>query len=130
MHAELHWLSDTTTHNPYSLLSRVGAPSPCLSPPLPPPPVLRMLAGASNGFYSYAAFIAAAAAFPGFGTSSLDPAANKRELAAFLGQISHETTGGWPTAPDGPYSWGLCWITEGESSQRDDLGHLFFIEAS
>jgi chitinase len=89
-----------------------------------------MLAGASNGFYSYAAFIAAAAAFPGFGTSSLDPAANKRELAAFLGQISHETTGGWPTAPDGPYSWGLCWITEGESSQRDDLGHLFFIEAS
>lgn len=68
---------------------------------------------ASNGFYTYAAFLSAAAAFPGFGTSSLDPSANKRELAAFLGQISHETTGGWPTAPDGPYSWGLCWITEG-----------------
>jgi chitinase len=68
---------------------------------------------ASNGFYTYAAFTAAAAAFPGFGTSSADPAVNKRELAAFLAQISHETTGGWATAPDGPYSWGLCWVTEG-----------------
>lgn len=70
--------------------------------------------GASNGFYTYSAFLAAAAAFPSFGTSSTDAAANKRELAAFLAQISHETTGGWPTAPDGPYSWGLCWIIEGE----------------
>lgn len=70
-------------------------------------------AGQGKGFYTYTAFVTAAAAFPGFGTSSASPAANKRELAAFLGQISHETTGGWPTAPDGPYSWGLCWITEG-----------------
>jgi hypothetical protein len=69
--------------------------------------------GASNGFYTYAAFTAAAAAFPGFGTSSTDAATNKRELAAFLAHISHETTGGWPTAPDGPYSWGLCWVVEG-----------------
>jgi len=66
----------------------------------------------SNGFYTYAAFVAAARAFPGFGTSS-DAVTNKREVAAFLAQISHETTGGWPTAPDGPYSWGLCWVTEG-----------------
>lgn len=22
--------------------------------------------------------------------------------------IPQETTGGWPTAPDGPFSWGLC----------------------
>jgi chitinase len=72
--------------------------------------------GAGSGFYTYSAFITAAAAFPGFGTSSADPAINKRELAAFLGQISHETTGGWPTAPDGPYSWGLCWITEGKKN--------------
>lgn len=70
-------------------------------------------AGASNGFYTYTAFLAAAGSFPSFGTSSPDPAVNMRELAAFLGQISHETTGGWPTAPDGPYSWGLCWVTEG-----------------
>lgn len=85
---------------------------PCLThtptfAPRPPSP------GASKGFYTYAAFLAAAAAFPGFGTSAQDPAVNQRELAAFLGQISHETTGGWATAPDGPYSWGLCWITEG-----------------
>ncbi|KAF8057663.1 ENO1 [Scenedesmus sp. PABB004] len=72
----------------------------------------------SNGFYTYDAFIAAANAFPGFGTASADPTVNKRELAAFLAQISHETTGGWATAPDGPYSWGLCWIQEGECAHR------------
>lgn len=31
----------------------------------------------------------------------------KRELTAFLANISHETTGGWPTAPGGQFSWGL-----------------------
>ncbi|KAJ1264215.1 hypothetical protein BS78_09G246200 [Paspalum vaginatum] len=36
----------------------------------------------------------------------------KREMVAFLGQTSHETTGGWPTAPDGPYSWGYCFKEE------------------
>lgn len=75
---------------------------------------------ASKGFYTYAAFVAAAAAFPGFGTSA-DAATNKREIAAFLGQISHETTGGWPTAPDGPYSWGLCWVTEGGTVPASSL---------
>lgn len=49
----------------------------------------------SNGFYTYEAFLAAAGAFPGFGTSSSSDEVNKRELAAFLAQISHETTGGW-----------------------------------
>uniref|UniRef100_A0A0D9WG97 chitinase n=1 Tax=Leersia perrieri TaxID=77586 RepID=A0A0D9WG97_9ORYZ len=33
-------------------------------------------------------------------------------VAAFLGQTSHETTGGWPTAPDGPFSWGYCFKQE------------------
>ncbi|KAF6254358.1 chitinase class I-domain-containing protein [Scenedesmus sp. NREL 46B-D3] len=66
----------------------------------------------SNGFYTYNAFVAAAAAFRGFGTAD-DAVTNKRELAAFLAQISHEATGGWAAAPDGPYSWGLCWIREG-----------------
>nr|QEL09512.1 class I chitinase [Pinus banksiana] len=65
----------------------------------------------ANGFYSYAAFIAAANAFPGFGTAG-DVTTNKRELAAFLGQTSHETTGGWQTAPDGPYAWGYCFKEE------------------
>ncbi len=30
-----------------------------------------------------------------------------RELVAFFANISHETTGGWATAPGGRYSWGL-----------------------
>ncbi|KAH9608571.1 hypothetical protein KSS87_017244 [Heliosperma pusillum] len=59
----------------------------------------------AHGFYTYDAFIAAARFFPGFGTT-------KQELAAFFGQTSHETTGGWPTAPDGPYSWGYCFLRE------------------
>lgn len=66
----------------------------------------------SNGFYTYNAFITAANSFSGFGTTG-DAATRKRELAAFFGQTSHETTGGWPTAPDGPYAWGYCFIREG-----------------
>lgn len=34
------------------------------------------------------------------------------ELAAFLGQTSHETTGGWATAPGGPQAWGYCFKEE------------------
>ncbi|KAF7130446.1 hypothetical protein RHSIM_Rhsim10G0202200 [Rhododendron simsii] len=64
-----------------------------------------------KGFYTYEAFIAAAKAFGGFGTTG-DDATKKREIAAFLAQTSHETTGGWPTAPDGPYAWGYCFVTE------------------
>mmetsp|Transcript_68427 Transcript_68427/g.146420 ORF Transcript_68427/g.146420 Transcript_68427/m.146420 type:complete len:204 (+) Transcript_68427:481-1092(+) len=37
---------------------------------------------------------------------------DKRELAAFLGQTSHETTGGWATAPGGPAAWGYCFKEE------------------
>ncbi|KAK3224446.1 hypothetical protein Dsin_011471 [Dipteronia sinensis] len=65
----------------------------------------------SNGFYTYNAFIAAARSFTGFGTTG-DANTRRRELAAFLGQTSHETTGGWPSAPDGPYAWGYCFIRE------------------
>ena len=45
-----------------------------------------------KGFYTYSAFISAANAFPGFGTTG-DADTRKREIAAFLGQTSHETTG-------------------------------------
>ncbi|GMY05139.1 basic endochitinase c [Fagus crenata] len=65
----------------------------------------------SNGFYTYNAFIAASQSFNDFGTVG-DDTTRKREVAAFLGQTSHETTGGWPSAPDGPYAWGYCFITE------------------
>ncbi|RWR95521.1 class I chitinase [Cinnamomum micranthum f. kanehirae] len=64
-----------------------------------------------KGFYTYRAFINAANAFPAFGSTG-DLTTKKREIAAFLGQTSHETTGGWPTAPDGPYAWGYCFINE------------------
>ncbi|VAH39609.1 unnamed protein product [Triticum turgidum subsp. durum] len=65
----------------------------------------------ARGFYTYGAFLAAAAAFPSFGTTG-STETRKREVAAFLGQTSHETTGGWPAAPDGPYAWGYCFKQE------------------
>lgn len=65
-----------------------------------------------GAFYTYDAFLAAAEAFPAFAAEGPDDV-RRREVAAFLANIAHETTGGWATAPDGPYSWGLCWITEG-----------------
>ena len=72
----------------------------------------RATAPCQGGFYTYRAFIDAAASFPDFaGQGSADE--RKREVAAFFANIAHETTGGWATAPDGPYAWGLCWINEG-----------------
>ncbi|KAM4125993.1 hypothetical protein ACB094_01G354700 [Castanea mollissima] len=65
----------------------------------------------SHGFYTYDAFVTAARSFGGFGTTG-DVNTRKRELAAFLAQTSHETTGGggWASAPDGPYAWGYCFV--------------------
>ncbi|CAL9749250.1 unnamed protein product [Musa acuminata subsp. burmannicoides] len=87
----------------------------------------------AKGFYTYDAFVAAAAAFRGFATTG-DADTRKREVAAFLAQTSHETTGlclglvgcdsssrltpvlfctgGWATAPDGPFAWGYCHLQE------------------
>ncbi|PNY03433.1 class I chitinase, partial [Trifolium pratense] len=45
-----------------------------------------------HGFYTYDAFIAAARSFNGFGSTG-DDNTKKKELAAFLAQTSHETTG-------------------------------------
>lgn len=64
-----------------------------------------------KGFYTYEAFISAVKSFGGFGTTG-DTNTQKREIAAFLAQTSHETTGGWATAPDGPYAWGYCFLRE------------------
>ncbi|TVU48489.1 hypothetical protein EJB05_08127, partial [Eragrostis curvula] len=44
-----------------------------------------------GAFYTYDAFIEAASKSPGFGTTGNDET-RKRELAAFFGQTSHETT--------------------------------------
>nr|CAD1821280.1 unnamed protein product [Ananas comosus var. bracteatus] len=70
----------------------------------------------AHEFYQYEDFIAATNAFVDFGTTG-DLDTRKREIAAFLAQTSHETTGGyntggWPTAPDGPYAWGYCFLEE------------------
>ncbi|XP_059461835.1 endochitinase-like [Corylus avellana] len=74
----------------------------------------------SRGFYTYDAFITAAQSFGGFGTTG-DVSTRKRELAAFLAQTSHETTGGWPEAEDGPYAWGYCFIREKEMKAYCDV---------
>ena len=64
-----------------------------------------------NSLYTYAALIAAAEYYPAFGTTGT-LAERRRELAAFLGNIAHGTTGGWPTAPGGAQAWGLYFIQE------------------
>lgn len=65
----------------------------------------------ANALYSYDALLDAASAYPEFGgVGSLDE--RRREVAAFLGNAAHETTGGWPTAPGGPEAWGLYFIEE------------------
>ncbi|XP_073011452.1 endochitinase-like [Typha latifolia] len=65
----------------------------------------------AHGFYTYEAFVAAANSFGAFATTG-DTTTQKREIAAFLAQTSHETTGGWASAPDGPYAWGYCYLQE------------------
>ena len=65
----------------------------------------------SGEIYTLQGLIDAAADYPSFACEG-DEATRRRELAAFLAQISHETTGGWADAPDGPHSWGLCFIEE------------------
>jgi chitinase len=62
-------------------------------------------------FYNYNDFINAVHEYPKFGNEGTEEI-RKREIAAFLANISHETTGGWSTAPGGRYLWGLCWIEE------------------
>lgn len=47
----------------------------------------------------------------------------KKELAAFLANISHETTGGWVTAPGGAFSWGLHFREEVGYANGGSLGY-------
>ncbi|KAL0013217.1 hypothetical protein SO802_000286 [Lithocarpus litseifolius] len=84
----------------------------------------------SNGFYTYNAFIAAAQSFNGFGTTG-DDTTRKRELAAFLALTSHETTGRWPSAPDGPYEWDIALLPKQTSKLivHQQIGHVHNIMA-
>nr|ABK25320.1 unknown [Picea sitchensis] len=77
----------------------------------------------AKGFYTYSAFIAAANSFPDFGNNG-DLETSKRELAAFFGQTSQETTGGWATAPDGPYAWGYCFKEENSTDRYHGRGPI------
>lgn len=54
----------------------------------------------------------------------------KRELAAFLANISHETTGGWATAPGGQYTYGLYFAEEVNGRGYVDVGSGWGIKAS
>lgn len=68
-------------------------------------------AACEGELFSYDALVAAAATFPEFcAQGSMD--VRRREAAAFLANVSHETTGGWASAPDGPFAWGLCFKEE------------------
>ncbi|KAH9294966.1 hypothetical protein KI387_038554, partial [Taxus chinensis] len=112
-----------------------GEPTPTPPPPPPPPPPTPTPPPSGEGvasiitesvfnemfkhrtegscvgqFYVYDAFITAAKAFDGFGTTG-DAALQKKELAAFFGQTSQETSGWWATATE-PYAWGYCYLRE------------------
>lgn len=66
---------------------------------------------AQSEFYSFKAFLHAAEMFPLF-LNEGDSADQKRELCAFLANVSHETGGGWDDAPGGYYTWGLYYVEE------------------
>ncbi len=59
-----------------------------------------------------------------------DITTRKRELAAFLANVSHETTGGWSTAPLGQYAWGLYFkqeVNQDTSSQNySDFTNIYY----
>merc|ERR1711988_141289 len=61
-------------------------------------PNINNSACSGKGFFNWCALLEAAAAFPEFANGG-DINQDRIELAAFLGQTSHETTGGWATAP-------------------------------
>jgi chitinase len=78
-------------------------PPPPAQPPPPPPPTTAtglaavltqaefdQMKGGGLAFYSYSAFVEAAAAFPTFAATG-DLATRKREVAAFMGNAGHET---------------------------------------
>lgn len=62
-------------------------------------------------FYTFRSFLLAAKRFPRFLDEPSD-SLRRRELAAFLAQISQETSGGWTGAPGGLFSWGLYFKAE------------------
>ncbi len=75
-----------------------------------------------NALFTYEALLEAAADFPEFAAVG-DSDTRRRELAAFLANIGHETTGGWADAPGGPYAWGLYFKEEVGCEMGDCVGY-------
>jgi chitinase len=95
-----------------------------------PPELYASMFPNANALYAYDALISAAAAYPDFGTTGTGEQ-RRREVAAFLGNAAHETTGGWPAAPGGPEAWGLYFIEEvgceaGACSQYCDASNTLY----
>ncbi|XP_002985308.2 chitinase-like protein 1 [Selaginella moellendorffii] len=67
----------------------------------------------AQGFYDHYSFITAAKTMEkeGFGVTGGETV-QKREIAAFLAHVAHETTCGYSAAKGGPYAWGLCYKEE------------------
>ncbi|MFH7027717.1 MAG: glycoside hydrolase family 19 protein [Heteroscytonema crispum UTEX LB 1556] len=64
-----------------------------------------------NGLYTYDGLVRATQKYSSFCNEGSNEQ-RKREAAAFLANIAHETTGGWDSAPDGRFAWGLYFIEE------------------
>jgi chitinase len=129
--AKATWSQDGCTDVPevFTTTPHPTAPSPPTPPPSPLPegegigswftqadfdaffPNIDNPACTGANFFTYDALVKATKAFPQFANSG-DLVHDKLELAAFLGQTSHETTGGWATAPGGPQAWGYCFKEE------------------
>ncbi|KAK1295607.1 Endochitinase 1 [Acorus calamus] len=75
----------------------------------------------ARGFYTYDDFVTSANSFDGFATTG-DEDTRKREIAAFLAQTSHQTTGGREGAADGTSAWGYCFKEEVKHTDNCQLG--------
>jgi hypothetical protein len=84
-------------------VSQCPSSPPAPVPPTPPPggsgvgsivtsALYDQIFPSRNSFYTYDSFIAAAGAFPSFGTSGSSDQ-QKQDIAAFFGNVFHETSG-------------------------------------
>ena len=72
-----------------------------------------------NPVFTYESLMKAAAVYPIFCNEGTEEQ-KKQELCAFLANCAHETTGGWSTAPGGPYAWGLHFVREVGCYDKDN----------
>lgn len=109
-----------TTNEPDT--GTTGEPDPSTLAELLPLDLFEAMFPEHDPLYSHAALLAAAAEYPAFASEG-SPDERRRELAAFLANIGHETTGGWAQAPGGPYAWGLYFTQEVGCEGGDCIGY-------